>query len=399
MPVFRYKAKDAEGQSVEGVIEASDERTAAVDLRQKGYYILSIGKLHGDPRMSIARLKKMLEFFYRWFYNPIFAGATVAQLAFFYRQLAGMIKAGIPLVQTMSSLRTRAGNRCLRKIADETMQYLLQGGRLSQSFSRYPWMFSEMQIHLLRAGEEAGTLAQMVERIADMLDREVRLRQRLRVATLYPKILVLAVIFIPAFPVLVFQGPRAYFDKTVAKIIPVVLSLLAIWALYRILTQFHAFRYLIDHLKLYLPGIGKIVRSASLGRFYRVLAAMIAAGVPLPQGLRLASDSSGNSVIGSRLKKAIPNVELGQPLTDSLAATRVLPTVAIEMLGTGEQTGSVDSMLDKVAEYTENDLETVTTQSTIILGVILLLGIAAYIGKVVVTFYLIQYGKLVNQVW
>lgn len=399
MPAFRYKAKNSEGQSVEGVIEASDERTAAIDLQQKGYYILSIGKLHGDPRTSIARPKNIFDVFCRWFYNPIFGGATVAQLAFFYRQLASMIKSGIPLVQAMSSLRTRAGNRRLRKIANETMEYLRQGGRLSESFSRYPWMFSEMQIHLLRAGEEAGTLDHTVERIADMLDREVRLRHRLRLATLYPKILVLAVIFIPAFPVLVFQGPQAYFDKTIANIIPVALYLVVIWVLYRILYQLSAFRCLIDHLKLCLPGIGKIVRSACLARFYRVFAAMVAAGVPLSQGLKFASDSSGNSVIGSRLKKAIPNIERGQSLTGSLAETRVLPTVAIEMLGTGEQTGSVDSMLDKVAEYTENDLETVTAQSTIILGVILLLGIAAYVGKVVVTFYLTQYGKLLNQSW
>ncbi|MGB9588831.1 MAG: type II secretion system F family protein, partial [Armatimonadota bacterium] len=231
MPAFRYKAKNAEGQSVEGVIEASDERTAAVDLRQKGYYILSIDKLHGDPRTSIAP-SNVFDVFCRWFYNPIFGGATVAQLAFFYRQLASMIKAGIPIVQAMSSLRTRAGNRRLRKIANETMEYLRQGGRLSESFSRYPWMFSEMQIHLLRAGEEAGTLDRLVGRIADMLDREVHLRQRLRLATLYPKILVLAVIFIPAFPVLVFQGPQAYFDKTIANIIPVALYLAVIWVLY-----------------------------------------------------------------------------------------------------------------------------------------------------------------------
>lgn len=399
MPTFRYEAKDAKGQNIHGVIEATDERTAAADLRRKGYYILSVGKVYDDPRISVARSGNMVDVFCRWFYNPIFGGATVAQLAFFYRQLASMVKAGIPLVQTMSSLRTRAGNGRLRKIADETMEYLRRGGRLSESFSRYPWMFSEMQIHLLRAGEEAGTLDKMVERIADMLDREVRLRQRLRLATLYPKILVLAVIFIPAFPVLVFQGPREYFNKTVANIIPVALYLLVIWALYRIFSQSSAFRCLIDHLKLCLPGIGKIVRSACLARFYRVLAAMVAAGVPLSQGLKLASDSSGNSVIGSRLKTAIPNVELGHPLTDSLSGTRALPRVAIEMLGTGEQTGSIDSMLDKVAEYTENELETVTAQTTIILGVILLLGIAAYVGKIIVAFYLIQYGKLVNQSW
>jgi len=396
MASFRYKVKDKSGRTITGVTDAEDQRAAVTSLQEMDYYVLEIREVRGGGKgvwtsLNPARL------FVRWVVNPIFAGATVSGRAIFYRQLATMIKSGMTLVQAMSSLRSQGGNRRLRKIAAETMESLQGGGRLSDAFARYPWMFPELHISLLRAGETSGTLDKMIERIADYLDWEHGVRQKLRLVTLYPKILVLAVIFIPSFPILLFHGFKEYLRATVYNLIPVAIIILALWAAYRVLYQIPGFRYGVDLVELAIPRVGKIVRMLALSRFYRVLSAMFAAGASISQGLAHAADASGNWYLATRLKTAIPQVERGRPLAESLERTEVLPRMALDMLATGEQTGNVDAMLDKAAEYTESEAEVATLQSTVILGVFLLLGIAVYIGLFVIKFYAQQYSSVVNQ--
>ena len=396
MASFRYRVKDKSGRTITGVTAAEDQRSAVANLQSMGYFVLDIRETRGsieqpDAGRSPARL------FVRWFVNPLFAGATVYSLAVFYRQLATMIKSGMTLVQAMSLLRSQRGSRRLREIAVETMNLLQSGVRLSDAFARYPWMFPELHIGLLRAGEASGTLDKAIERIADYLEWEHRMRQRLRLVTLYPKILVLAVIFIPSIPILVFHGLKEYLRATVYNLVPVAIGILALWAAYRIAYQIPAFRYGIDTVKLSIPRVGKVVRMWALSRYYRVLSAMFAAGAPLSQGLVHAADASGNWFLATRLKTVVPWVERGQRLSESLERTGVLPRAALDMLATGEQTGNVDAMLDKAAEYTENEADVASVQTTIILGVLLLLGIAAYIGLFVVRSYMHLYGGALNQ--
>jgi len=396
MASFRYRVKDKSGRTINGVMAAEDQRSAVANLQSMGYFVLDIRETRGGLEQPGAGWNPA-RLFVRWFVNPIFAGATVYSLAVFYRQLATMIKSGMTLVQAMSFFQSQRGSRRLREIAAETMELLQSGVRLSDAFARYPWMFPELHIGLLRAGEASGTLDEIIERIADYLEWEHRMRQRLRLVTLYPKILILAVIFIPSFPILLLQGFKEYLRATVYNLIPVAIGILALWAAYRIAYQVPAFRYGIDVVKLAIPKVGQVVRMQALSRYYRVLSAMFAAGAPLSQGLMHAANASGNCFLAARLRTAVPWVERGQRLSESLERTGVLPRTALDMLATGEQTGNVDAMLDKAAEYTENEADVTSVQTTIILGVLLLLGIAAYIGLFVVRSYIHLYSGVANQ--
>ena len=395
MALFKYKVIDKAGKTLSGVTEAEDQHAVVAKLQQMGYYIISIQETR-ETRERTSPSINPLQIFIRWFVNPIFAGATIRDLAVFYRQFATMIKSGMTLAQAMNSLQSQGGNRRLRKIAAETVEYIHGGGSLSDAFARYPWMFSELHISLLRAGESGGTLETMLERIADYLDREHQVRQKLRLATLYPKILILAVIFIPALPTLVLNGFKPYMRATVGVLLPVLLVLLALWVVYRLLYQIPAFRYSVDCIKLAIPKIGKTVRMLALAKFYRVLAAMYAAGAPMSKGMAQAADASGNWFLATRLKKVIPLVEQGRSFRESIGSANVLPQMALDMLATGEQTGSIDEMLDKAAEYTENEAEVATIQATVVLGVVMLLGIALYIGSIVIKFWAGFYQGLSN---
>lgn len=395
MRSFRYKVKDKAGRTFDGIMIGEDQRAAVERLQTMGYFVLGVHEIRKRQGGAFNPLG-LLE---RWFVAPIFSGASAYELAIFYRQFATMVKSGMTVVQAMNSLRTQGGSRRLRKIAVETAPFLQAGGHLSEAFARYPWMFPELHISLLRAGEAGGTLDRMLERIADYLEREHAVRQKLRLATLYPKLLVLAVILIPPFPLLILEGFAPYARATLGLLLPMAAVLLVLWVLFRLLYQIPAFRYSLDLAKLAVPKVGKTVKMLALSKFYRVVAAMFAAGAPLSQGLAHAADASANWYLATRLKTAIPWIEQGRSLSESLEHTRVLPRMALDMLATGDQTGNIDGMLDKAAEYTENEAEVATVQSTIVVGVLLLLCVAAYIGYFVVQFYVGQYGNVMNQQW
>jgi type II secretory pathway component PulF len=395
MASFKYRVKDKAGRDVDGLMVGEDRHVIVSNLQQMGYFVLAVEEI----KESSDRTLNPVRLFVKWFINPLFAGARTWELAFFYRQFATMVKSGLTIVQALSSLRTQGISRRLRKIAAETLPLIQAGGALSEAFARYPWMFPELHISVLRAGEMSGTMDKMLGKIADYLEREHEVRRKLRLATFYPKLLILAVIFIPRFPLLLFYGFKEYSQATLVLLLPIILALAGLWVVHRLLYQIPAFRYGLDLVKLCVPKLGKTVRMLALSKFYRVVAAMYAAGASLSQALMYAANATNNWYLGTRLNRAIPLVEQGAPLSQALERTGVVPRIALDMISTGEQTGNIDDMLEKVAEYTENEAEVSIVQSTLVIGILLLLGIGAYIGLFVVRFYLGQYGSLIDQPW
>lgn len=388
MTTFNYSVKDKEARTFDGTIDAETQSLAVKELQRQGYYVLSVREGRGSEKQTVNPARWLV----RWFWNPIFAGSTVKDLALFFRQLATMERSGLSLSQALHSLETQGGNRRLRRIAAESFEHVQAGGKLSDAFARYPWMFPELHISLIRAGETGGMMEVMLTRIADFLDREHAIQQKIRLGTLYPKILVLAVIFIPSLKILLFDGLRPYLKQTLSQLVPILVGITVIWTVFRLITGIPAVRYGLDCVKLAIPKLGKTVRMLALSKFYRALSALSAAGVPISQGIKHASRAAGNSYITGRLSRASVMVEQGRPLSEALESTRVLPRMALDMIATGEQTGDIDGMLDKAAEYTENESEVGVIQSITIGGVLLLLAIALYIGMIIISFYQ-GYGK------
>ena len=392
MVTFSYRVKDKSGNTLSGSIEAEDRRGAVSALQGMGYWVLDAHEI--QPRSEGSWNPVTL--FMRWFIYPILGGAPIRGVAVFYRQLATMITAGMTLSQALNSLSGRAPTKRLSRIAGEAARHVEGGGRLSDAFARYPAMFPELHMSLIQAGETGGSLDRMLERIADYVEREYKLRQKLRMSTFYPKLLVLAVIFIPSLPTLVLEGAKPYLDKTLASLIPLLLWIAGVYVAYILLYQVPAFRFVIDLVKLSIPKIGSTVKMLGLSKFYRAFASLYEAGTSPSTAIGHASRVCGNWYLTRKLQSAIPMVESGRSFTEAMERTRIMPRMALDMLAVGEQAGNVADMVDKVADFTENEAEVRTHQMTVALGALLILAVALFIGYQVIGYYMGHYSEMLN---
>ncbi|MHB1458280.1 MAG: type II secretion system F family protein [Armatimonadota bacterium] len=392
--MFTYKVKDKSGNTVDGNMEGIDERAVATELRAKGYTVLEIKQI----AVSSANQGNPMDYFVRYIINPLFAGAAIDDLALFYRQFATMIKAGMTVVQSLSSLRKYSIASVLQKVADDSLTHVQTGGKLSESFARYPWIFAPLHLHLLRAGEAYGGLDTMLERLAGYMESERTLRQKIRMGLLYPKILLvvfvlIAFILIPNVNQLVRGDFSGVFDSIFDILRPVIV-LFGLWIVHTLALQNPRYRFAYDSFILSIPIFGKMVKMFALTKFYRAYACLYAAGVTPGDSLEYAANASGNSYIASRLGKAVPLIRDGRSLSDALMNTGVLPPMAIDLMSVGVQTGNIDQMLDKAADYTESEAEVSLHKVLVSVPVILIIVIGIVVGMFVIGFYMNMFGAM-----
>lgn len=382
MPVYRYTAKNPQGGTVTGLVEAEDTRRAAGIVREMGLLLLDVRpeRTVGVQQAEQAVMQKVV--------YPVYSGVSVRDLAIFYRQLATAVRAGIPVHRALISVAENTGKPRLRRVVQAVVNDLMQGKPLSRAMSRHPHVFDELQVALIQAGEEGGLLENMLERLADYLERDYKLRLKIRAGTFYPKVLLVAGIFIPKVPVLVIGGGLIpYLRETVGWAAPILLAVLAVVAVIRILLQIEPFREAYDSIKLMIPGMGGLVRQLAMARFSRAMAALYSAGVPLPRAVAISALAADNYYLTKRLRGAIADIENGQPISESFRRTGVMPPLVLDMLHTGESTGNVDAMMDKVAEYYEQETDVKSSQAVIVLSVGVYLLIALWIASMIIGFW------------
>ena len=382
MPVYRYTAKNQQGGTVTGVVEAEDTRRAAGIVREMGLLLLDV-----RPEQPVSAQQAEQAVMQKVVY-PVYSGVSVRDLAIFYRQLATAVRAGIPIHRALLSVAENTGKPRLRRVVQAVVNDLMQGKPLSRAMSRHPHVFDELQVALIQAGEEGGLLENMLERLADYLERDYKLRLKIRAGTFYPKVLLVAGIFIPKIPVLVIGGGLIpYLRETVGWAAPILLAVLAVVAVVRILLQIEPLREAYDSLKLMIPGIGGLVRQLAMARFSRAMAALYSAGVPLPRAIAISALAADNYYLTKHLRRAIADVEHGQSISEAFRRTGVMPPLVLDMLQTGESTGNVDAMMDKVAEYYEQETDVKSGQAVIVLSVGVYLLIALWIASMIISFW------------
>jgi type IV pilus assembly protein PilC len=254
----------------------------------------------------------------------------------------------------------------------------------------FPGMFTPLQIGLVNAGERGGFLDSSFERLARYAERDYDLQQMIKKETWYPKLLVLASIFIPAAVPLVLamvQGGQNPFLAWLSSVMPPLVVLGLAYAIYRAANYVspyaahqNALKLTLDRLKLYVPVMGKVVRGLATAKFCRALGALTSAGVGMGESVRLASSACGNAAIGLSAIQVIPRLEHGDKLTETLASTGHFPKMVLQMLKVGEDSGSIDAQLDKAADFLENDSEVAIKQAIQVLGILVFLLIAIRIG-------------------
>jgi type IV pilus assembly protein PilC len=400
MPSFEYSVRDTQGNASTGLIEAESQPAAARQLVSQGWFVTSLretrraatvhatataGAVTQATAVSAAAASGPSAASRA--IAPVYTGVSVKDLALFYRQFATLVKAGLTLHQSLTTLQQQTTSAPLRAIIGEMALSVGSGQPISPVMKRYPRVFTELQIRLVEAGEAGGLLHVLLARLADYLEQEWEVRQEIKRRTLYPKILLAAVLFIPNIPILIFQGFVAYLQACLSLAVPIALVCLAVYVVMRYALTNPAFARGYDDAKLLIPVIGPLVRKLALGKMLRALSCLFDAGVPIGSALETAAGTAGNRAMAARLGKVIPMVQQGVPLTEALRATGDLPPMALSMVATGEQAGGMGDMLAKTSDYYDAEARHSITQLTVILGVVLLLIMAVIIGMKVIGFY------------
>jgi type II secretory pathway component PulF len=417
MPEYIYIARDRQGQLVEGTIVAENSAMALGKVRQMGYEVEKVRSVEQAAKeragVAPAHPAGLTRRFQENFLFPAASGVSLKELALFYRQFATLIHAGFPLYQALVTLESQTKNRRLKEVIRASQRQVQAGGKLSDVFAAHSWIFSELQLEMLRAAEHGGILDDILHRIADYLEQELSLRRLISRLTLYPKIVVLSALFIlgpkffldgtPAISKLIIawmgQGSYSgaqYLMDTVGFLAIALLIGSAAVAFCRItLFQSDTARESYERLKMSLPWLGTVVRAFALAKFGRAFGAMYAAGLPIQQAIRVGGNASGSRIIARAAGRAILATERGALLSQAFQETGVFPKIVIDMLHTGEQTGNLDAMMSKAAEYLEGEAESKAHLYAHVFATAVYLTVAVMVGYAVIQFALAGgYGSL-----
>ena len=398
--IFSYQAKDGTGRTVTGSLEAQSERHAASEIRALGYFPLRLAPQPatagaGDSSYSAAgnyasapvsgRSTSVGRWLLVHFVFPIVSGVGLRDLALLFRQFAAMIHSGVPIYQCLTTLVQQSNSPALRGCLRKISVQVQAGGTLTEAMAEFPWIFTEFHRAMIAAGEQTGQLDLMFNRLSDALEQEYGIRNVIKRETWYPVLTLVSSFLIPPIvDVVVRNDWNAYYQDAIKPLQISCEVILAIFVLTKLGAQFKTFY---DTIIAHLPGIGGAVRMVSLARFARALASLYAAGVIIPEAIRYAAAATGNEFMKNRLLTAIPGLQGGGGMVQALGKTRVLPPLVMSMLGTGEQTGSLDQTMDKVAEYYEMEAATRMHQLSVSLGAFALIIAGVQVAIILGKFY------------
>jgi type IV pilus assembly protein PilC len=392
MPSFRYRARDNAGTLVQGTLVADNERLVKLRVTEMGYFPISVERLRERGEKALGVLPRRVRH---------------DDLVIFSWQFAAMMGAGIPLIPCLGALRDQTDSPELARAIGEIRQRVQDGQSLSGSMSRYPHIFSNIMISLVRAGETGGFLELSLERIAIQMDKDADLRQKVRSAFVYPILVlglaVLVVAFLLLFVIPVFS--RIY--SSVSLRLPgstqlliqiseffaafwwaIGLGLLVLILGARAWARSEKGRPKADTMKLKLPLFGVLIRKIAVARSVRVLGTLVSTGVPLVDALEDAARVAGNWVIGSALRTAIVRVTEGDRLAQPLEASGEFPAMVIQMVAAGEESGDLGGMLNKVADFYDRDIEYTVKRLTTLMEPVLTIVLGVIVGFVVIAMYM-----------
>jgi general secretion pathway protein F len=399
MPIFSYKAADSTGKIIKGVLEASDDRAVAAQLDTMGYIPIRIrvsGSKSGIYQTNVLN-----------FITPLLNRITGSDLMLFTQDLSTLLTAGLPVDKALSILIDITENPNLKKIIEDILKAVHGGTYLSDALGNHPRVFSKFYVNMVRAGEAGGVLEAVLSRLAIFLESSQELKDFIKSALVYPIFLVLvggiSIIILLTFVIPKFSIIFADLGATIPLSTRILLSLSDIirgfWWLIILLLVAGGFlmrRYIqtpdgkkrLDRLKMDLPMLGTLTKNVETARFSRTLGTLIKSGVPILQSLALVKDIISNVVIAKSLDEIRERVKKGDRLSKPLARAGFFPSMAIQMITVGEETGKLDEMLLKVADNYEKVVRSMVKRmiSFIEPAMILLMGLL--VGFIIISMLL-----------
>jgi type IV pilus assembly protein PilC len=393
MALYTYRAMDKQGEIVQDKLEGSGEMAVAHELRQQGLLVIDV------KEQSVAQ-KDIL---------APFKGIRLADLVVFSRQLATMINAGLPIVRALYILSEQTENPKLKDVVVAVRKNVEGGLSLSESLEKHPEVFSRLYTEMVKAGEIGGILDGVLLRLADQLERDQDLRRKIRSALTYPIVVLILAILAASF-MLIFIVPvfaKMFQDLGGTLPLPTRICMLlsdiltSIWGvlvyagmalavvMFLRWKKSESGRKVWGRAVLRIPAkIGDVVKKATLARFARTLATLSAAGVPILQSIEITATSSGNWVVEKALLESRDAIREGIPLYKPLESEPVFPPMVTRMIAVGEETGDIDGMLTKIAEFYESEVDAAVKALTSIIEPLMIVVVGGIVGAIVISMYL-----------
>ena len=395
MPVFTYSARAASGELQTGEIELpTKDEVVGFLVRQK------------LRPVAVQAKAKDISFQFG-------TGVKTRDIVIFTRQFATMINSGLPLVQSLSILAEQTENKNFAKVIDQVLQDIQAGMTLADSMKKHPKIFTELYVNMVAAGETGGILDTILLRLATFLEKNDALVRKIKSAMTYPGVMLAVVIIattillwkvVPVFAGIFLEAHLdlpaptrvvlAISDFLQGYILYLVAAVVAIiFAIRKYYTTSQG-QLVIDSLMLKMPVLGSLLRKSAVSRFTRTLGTLVSSGVSILEGLQITARTAGNRVIHDAVMASRASIAGGATISEPLRASGVFPPMVVQMINVGEQTGGLDEMLSKIADFYDDEVDTAVTALTSILEPIMIVVMGVVIGGMVVAMYLPMFDMI-----
>ena len=389
MPVFEYKGKTLAGAAVQGTMKANSRQDLERVLRQNRILVTSITKKAPEINIKFG------------------TGVKRQDISRFTRQFATMIGAGLPMVQCLEILATQTDNKEFGKIIKQVKDAVQGGATLSDALSRHPKIFDQLYTNMVEAGEIGGALDTILVRLAVYREKADQLIRKVKGAMVYPAVVVVVAVgvtigmltfIVPVFAKM-FEGVGADLPGPTqvvlgisnflkANLLYLMSGAIALAGLFLWWKRTPSGKLLFDKFLLKVPIIGNIIRKSSVARFTRTLATLLSSGVAILEALEITAKTAGNQVVANAINRSVLAIAEGDTITGPLRETGVFPPMVIQMIGVGEKTGGLDEMLNKIADFYDEEVNEAVNALTSIIEPIIIVFMGAVIGGILIAMYL-----------
>jgi type IV pilus assembly protein PilC len=392
MPVFRYTGKTRAGAPQRGEIEASDRASATAVLRQRQILVTSIRPKSKELQIKIPGLGSKI---------------TEQEVVIFTRQFATMIEAGLPLVQCLDILARQSENKEFARVIGQVKTDVESGDSFADALRKHPRVYSDFYVNMVEAGETGGILDTILARLAAYMEKAAALKSQVKGAMVYPAVIIgiaiIVVVFLLLYVIPVFADMFASFGGTlpaptrfvmflsdlvkdyILYVIPLVGVL--IW-LFKRFYKTEKGRVMVDTLLLKLPVFGPLIQKVAVAKFTRTLGTLVSSGVPIIDGLEITARTAGNKVVEGAVLSIISSIKEGQTIAEPLSRQAIFPPMVVQMIEVGENAGALDSMLNKIADFYDQEVDTAVAALTKLMEPMLMVFLGVVIGGMVVAMYL-----------
>ncbi|MCF7838039.1 MAG: type II secretion system F family protein [Candidatus Marinimicrobia bacterium] len=414
MAKFKYKAMDAKGSETEGVIEADKQATALSRIREQGLFPTSVEEVGAPKKGGKAAPKGQAAAGgappAKGFSLPFLGGRVKSkQLMGFTRQLSTLVNAGLPLLRGLQVLQRQERNPTLKRAINDMAESIQSGSTLGEALAHHPKIFNRLYVNMAKAGEVGGVLDQVLNRLAEFMEKAQRIKSKVFSAMLYPVVVLIMAFGILSFLMLVIipKFKEIFDDLLEGQALPpltqavmnistsfgsrlpyLIVGIVVLVVVLKLMRTQEWGRYALDRFKMRMPLFGPLMKKTAIGRFTRTLGTLMNAGVPVLQALNIVRDTAGSEVVARAVNTVHDAVKEGENMAPPIESVGLFPPMVISMVEVGEETGGLPEMLIKIADTYDDEVDTTVAGLTSIIEPILIIFLAVVVGTIVIALFM-----------